>query len=1540
METSSTSASTSNPPAAPGGRGRPRRPWRRLLRAALAAALVLAVAYAALPWWAPTGLLGRMLQDQLTRQSGVPVTVGSLEIRFGGVEIRDLAFGDPDGNGPFLTLPALRAAMAPFDLLVRKRLAWTEVSRPRLRVRLDANGADNLEPLRRLPADVQVDRISLRDASVELLLPKAPRPICFTISTVELSAGKTLPVGKAIVSASLAQPSGAAPITLQFAEGRRDDPVAGSFSMTFNNLELGELALPEALSLPLSRLWGRCQGSLDIQLNRQLQFNRLNLNVIVANLDVQVPHGPPMGVIPRAQVRTWATFDLVSGKLQLETARAVLPGVDLSGQAAVILELADAANGSPAMRLTRLESLDLSGTIEPDRLSLMLGGTGELGGGYRTSGRIDLGALSIGPLGTNPDPHINPHLGDARLRGVPLRAIRLRADANELCIRRGQDILKPLGRTLAVSVGGLLEPNGPSWLGDFTGPEQSIALGDSSIKGQGTLLDLGKMLARLAEANRPSDLGRVLDELAAVEWRGSWRIGRLETIAEMLPQARDLFDRLHMEGGCRGDCTIGPGAPDANGTAFNAWALLDDGCRLDVENVFHKPPSEEMRVDLSGVLDHRGGLRDADVRLVVGQGRVSGYSGDLRRIDDANDDSPAVRASGEFRIERPELLLRYFGPAKSNEGILAHDGNELVAQRGPVLPGALRETSPAELPAAEAWRVEGVAGGTFALFVGDYRQRLDVGVDLKAAQFSLGRAFAKPAAQAGDLEIHVSRGQEANSPSEQDEHLGVTYHCPQGNASVSLEGPNLVTTARSPDANFRLVATADIKDAGAALAASATLADLAGGEPLAGPLTVRASAIQQDGQLRADIAFDANEMSYATPRFAPGQAGRKKSAGVALGGSLSVHLAGTLAALMGGGNSTGPLPLEVERASLRLGQSALDLSASGAIDLAGGARTHVPLARELAPLKGAVSGCLTFDQGLWDLLPELAPGRSPFGAGGTATYSGQAEFIAPAAGGEGRLALRGMLDANKLSVQNLLPLSGHWDPEGGQGEPNYLLLVKPAGLPAGARLDALLDLGTAELTLRRLGGQIGGLHFEAGGSVGLGQRPLATAVKSAQVFVWSQGLAWVPEVSGLLKPYQLDGNFRLEGRWRADPNRTPRWSGQFHAQGIKAVLKDRPVEVHGGLALGGEWSPQSSLTLQRLSCDALEFRAGPNHGWVMADLTGLPQRPAGSVRLLATYLDDKDLADWLAPAEANLPPRLGEANLAALRERAGEWIASANRALGEANLHFYCSIEKFKTFDAVVGQSYRVDHLDVEASVDSGTLDAGYVAGVSGGTLRRSCRARLGDPASALVVQGRIEDVQASENIRPQLLRFFPGNTLLGSFSRQEDLSAPLRDAVANLLDKRYPLYPAGTGKMIADDGIVEGKAAPDFVTRFFPGLNLAQYRYKKMTSFADYAPDGNAVNDMIFTGPSYDVYMEGTTDANNIARYKMGLLLLSSPQSAEWNHMWKAGRLPLLNIKARIEGGKLLDADISYPWPNEVLGTLLIEQNPLYRMWLMRKGK
>jgi hypothetical protein len=187
---------------------------------------------------------------------------------------------------------------------------------------------------------------------------------------------------------------------------------------------------------------------------------------------------------------------------------------------------------------------------------------------------------------------------------------------------------------------------------------------------------------------------------------------------------------------------------------------------------------------------------------------------------------------------------------------------------------------------------------------------------------------------------------------------------------------------------------------------------------------------------------------------------------------------------------------------------------------------------------------------------------------------------------------------------------------------------------------------------------------------------------------------------------------------------------------------------------------------------------------------------------------------------------------------------------------------------------------------------------------------------------------------------FFPGNTFSGQFSRTETVTVPLIEALAKLRDGRFVAKPVGTAGTITTDGAVEGCCAPDFVTRIFPGLNLTRYHYDKMTAFAQFNPDGTADNDMVFNGHPIDMYIEGTTDAANLGHYEIGIILLSAPQTPDWNHKFHQGRIPLLKFKGIIENGRIYDEEVTYPLPNETLFTVFLKNNLLYRAWLDAQQK
>jgi hypothetical protein len=295
-------------------------------------------------------------------------------------------------------------------------------------------------------------------------------------------------------------------------------------------------------------------------------------------------------------------------------------------------------------------------------------------------------------------------------------------------------------------------------------------------------------------------------------------------------------------------------------------------------------------------------------------------------------------------------------------------------------------------------------------------------------------------------------------------------------------------------------------------------------------------------------------------------------------------------------------------------------------------------------------------------------------------------------------------------------------------------------------------------------------------------------------------------------------------------------------------------------------------------------------------------------------------------------PKLSPAEIRALQARAGDWLEQIRPYATKARFTFRANIDQLRTWDTDVNVCYLVRGVEARIAVENGRVTGSYAAGLNGGLLSTRFHVTFDEQAPMVRIDKTVRDVIARENIQPQLARFFPGNTVEGLFHQTADLTVSLRDLVANSVDPRCPLHPVGTSRTVTIEGVTRGRAAPQAVTRVFPGLNLAEYRYKMMTSFGDHFPDGSATNDMVFRGKSYDLYMTGKTDAENIGTYEVGLILVGTPQSAEWNHRWQVGRLPILKVKARIEGGQLHDEEVSYPWPTD---TLSILYNPIYQAWI-----
>jgi hypothetical protein len=668
-------------------------------------------------------------------------------------------------------------------------------------------------------------------------------------------------------------------------------------------------------------------------------------------------------------------------------------------------------------------------------------------------------------------------------------------------------------------------------------------------------------------------------------------------------------------------------------------------------------------------------------------------------------------------------------------------------------------------------------------------------------------------------------------------------------------------------------------------------------------------------------------------------------------------------------------------------------SRSGSLELTGRAGRGEPVVRMAMNVEGVrtpqPSGRLMFD------LPDLGwwARHSPAGerlAGGLPSGSArlEAELTATAEETSGRVTLHaddvllpaaGGAERHRLRVDG--PIDVRWTHRPASDEEDFTVFADAGGLAVSwgdwldkqpdlpAQLAARLERRDGVLAVREATGQVGSLYFtgraELAGDTALTLRSLSGHVNLRDAGELADLVPrWAACRPGgsmaatfAVQPTDEPGGLRLaEVDLRAE-NLRARWRGKDVGVGGSLELRDLRLRPKPGKPEEIELA-----RLGHLHADALELRAGANRGWVFADIDAAHLGPVGSVRLMFDSLDDRDLMDWLSqpdppadPAEGAkqalrflgqeallesprepIPARhrkLRREEIAKLRKRAERKIVDLWTWLHPADLRVDLFARRYRNYDKNVRQVNPLDEFRLRAHLRQGRLDVSYDGGLNGGTVSGGMSADLARPLPLVHHAMDIREVHAAENIQPQISALFPGNEVNGRFSLAQDVKVQLWRMLANGQDTRCPVIPVGKAKMIATQGVVVGKGAPDFVTSVFPGLNLTRYPYKTMTGFTRYRPDGVAENEMIFHG-LYDVYMIGRTDIDKNIRYTVGLVLLGGT-SAEWQRDWKQGRFPVLKVTGRIEDGTLVDEHVAYPWPNETLFEVFLENNLLYRTWV-----
>ena len=1437
-------------------------------------------AYATLPYWAPAGAIGRYLSGQMSRQMQTPVRIGRFSLSWSrGVEITDLEVDAPAGfkPGAMVHVDRIRAEFSPVEFFLHDRIGWMEIEGPRAFVQVDQAGNVNLHALSKLRFKAQAERIGVSRAGATVQLPGDDKLLAIGVSDAQYVAGMARSFGRLTVSAVLDQQESSAPVSLHLTAGSGDRTVQADALFNFANLHLDQLPLPQLLGLPLNELSGLCRGSLNLQTNRQGVVDQLSLELSIRDLKVLPKSGPTLPVIPEAGLRVAAAFDPVTENLEAGLVSIQSASVRLPG-----IDLAGKASLTTEILSGRWEafnSLRCAGTIYPDRLAALVGGRQELPGGLTVTG----------PVGVRLAVERSSTVFDARVS----------IDAGSTEVLRWDDVIKPSQRPLALEMAASLDRR--NWRLSVDKAASKLLVGRNVFAGGGTISDVRRLFEPL-DGGAGWRFGSLLQRLGLLEWEGSCHVTDLHSLASFW----SALEGVDLDGAIEGKLSIQQ-FPD---TQVQLGMLVSPETRLAVGGVFDKRGSAStdgqgaaavpLSLEASAkVFPDEPVIRLLDVDVVCGDGRIGISQG---RIDFGKDQGAVAKLSSDGNIDGAKV-----------EQLLA------------MLPIA------GWPPAAE---IAGDMAGRYRLELADERLSVDLDADIEKLAASWGDLFRKPVGRKATASLRLSRelqGQAAGGV-----ELALWVSCPEAKLSAAAKSP------AGAGGSVNLEGKASVTDAGWLLESSPALAAALPEAMLSGSLEVRATAEAAGDELTATLEADADGLGFEAAM--PQQ--REKKPGV----PLRLKLAGGLA---------GPpddRKVRLEALDVELGGAKAYVTGQGDLAMP---TTQPAKGAGWPPLLGAYRADVSVDASssaaLKSMFPELADLAARYG------LSGSFHATAGLTSRQDEVLLTSSFDLTGTEVGHLGPYS--FQPgAGGAKSPAVELgpFRKPAGMPAGLDVEITVRRGRGQVQLNNLLARIGDVEVLADGLLNL---PAVERGKSLPGLASAHVAVWVPNAETLEDVWPGLGECRPAGEAFLDcqvssENGEPPQLAALEFQAGKLAWRrgGKDCSVSGALSMRDvNLSGEAGLEIGQVRTDGLEMRVGESHVWVMADLRNLPNASEGQFQIIGEYLNDKDLAEFLAggtggeaglqvgpPAGLNTGPatRPSRQEGDALLTKASGWMEILRRYSAQADIDGQVSLDRFRTYDQAVDRTYEARQLRLYASMDRGQLTADYVAGINGGTIRGTYGVRLADAEPVVAYETSVEEVIATDDIQPQLAKCFPGNTVYGLFNRTEQSAVPLRDVLAQAIDHRHPLHQTGVAKTMTTDGLVKGKAAPRFVTRIFPGLNLTEYRYETMTGFATFCSDGVAENDMVFSGQTYDIYIEGATDVENIGRYEVGLILLGTPQSAEWNHAYKQGRIPLLKLKARIENGRMYDEEVTYPWPNESLFVIFLRNNIFYRVWMVANGK
>jgi hypothetical protein len=857
-----------------------------------------------------------------------------------------------------------------------------------------------------------------------------------------------------------------------------------------------------------------------------------------------------------------------------------------------------------------------------------------------------------------------------------------------------------------------------------------------------------------------------------------------------------------------------------------------------------------------------------------------------------------VRLETSMRIDADWLRVRDFrlwlGTGDAGVGVEdgaltlsnSQDGKAALEAQGTLVARGLGQFKQC-IPAAGGW--EGQAGGNaaaqFHLWLLPTFQRLHVEANGTQMSLALADVFDKPAGQPADVVADLQSDQRLPPAQRGRASVKVNLGSSTLEAGVTLPDPS------AGDAPIAWKVRATASDAAWILQRCPALGRMLQPYQVSGSLAVDLKGEFGGGKLWGDLLVDGDDLQFRLP----GLAGSKNR-----GSALRLGLAGTLDAHTA----------DIYRLALDMGKSSL--WAQGQLQLATEAgrpagNPHWP-PPGIAGGKLDIRGTVALDSFARAAMPELARQLRQAGIDGGARYEGTVHI------GPGGLDMQARVDAAGVTLANDS-------------------VRKPAGSPCTAAVSATIPADLSVVTVRDLLVQLPAGEVRAGATLPL----LRPGKPVAHVAVNCPDLARLVEMAPAWAKYSPAGGVMIDAVLTHEDD-------GWLANHVWLVARKATGKLNGlawrldGMAgvQNARWGGE--LDAGRVTTEGFEFALGRTHGWLTADVAKAHDVTTGRVEVICTDVDVPELTNPPGLPTAPTTPLSGEEvkELSARGDRALVGVKDFCAGLDKLDLHV--EVGRLRYFDDTVKAFYEARGLVLDAAATPCDISLGARFGFNGGTMRMTQAVDLTLPTPLVRARQQARDVFSSPGVLAQLAQEFPGNTFYATFSRDEDETYSLHDMLMNTLDGRFKQPFTGTAKTVTNDGVVRGRGAPEFVARIFPGLNLTTYRYRRMTAFADFLGGGASENDMIFDGYDYDLYISGATDADRRAKYEIGVILLGSAGSPEFNHNYHGNRIPVLDFSARIVDGAFQDEDIRYPLPSETAFKVFLQRNTFYQLYLAAK--